>query len=155
MSTQCALTTAATVMKKTFRSPFPVMNVKLRSEPVDTDTVYANNPAIGDGSKYAQVFVGTKTLVSDFYGMKSDKQFVNSLEDNIRQRGAMDKLISYSSQAEVIQRVKDTLRALFIEYWKSEDYLQHQKCADRRYQTIKRHTNILLNRTEAPPTPGY
>ena len=39
--------------------------------------------------------MGSKTLLIDFYGMKSDKQFVTSLEDNIRQRGEIDKIISY------------------------------------------------------------
>ena len=70
-------------MKKTYCSPFPALNVKQRSELVATDTVYLNRPAIYDGATCAQVFVGTKTLVSDVHGMKSDKQFINSLEDNI------------------------------------------------------------------------
>ena len=33
-------------------------------------------------------------LVADVYPMKSGKQFVNTLEDNIRRRGAMDKLLT-------------------------------------------------------------
>ena len=33
-------------------------------------------------------------LVTDVYPLKSQKQFVNTLEDNIRFRGAMTKLIS-------------------------------------------------------------
>ena len=42
----------------------------------------------------AQIFVGKRTLVTDVYPLKSQKQFVNTLEDNIRFRGAMTKLIS-------------------------------------------------------------
>ena len=68
--------------------------MKRRSEPATTDAVFANTPAIDNGSKCAQVFIGAKTFISDAYGMKSDKQFINSLQDNIRKRGAMDKLIS-------------------------------------------------------------
>lgn len=60
-------------MKNTYYSPFPALNVKRRSEPVATDAVFADTPAIDNGSKCAQVFVGTKTFVSDVYGMKSDK----------------------------------------------------------------------------------
>ena len=41
----------------------------------------------------AQIFVGKITLVTDVYPIKSQKQFVNTLEDNIRFRGAMTKLI--------------------------------------------------------------
>ena len=47
--------------------------------------------------------------------MKSDKHFVNSLEDNTRQRGAMDKLTSDSAQSEMSTTVKDILSALFID----------------------------------------
>jgi len=41
----------------------------------------------------AQLFIGRKSLVSDACGVKTDAAFVNTLEDNMRQRGAMDKLI--------------------------------------------------------------
>ena len=125
-STQYACTPASSILKKTYRSPFPALNVKRRSEPVSTDTVYSDTPAIDDGSTCAQFFVGTKTLITDVYGMKTDKQFVNTLEDNIRKRGAMDKLISDSAQSEISNRLKDILRALFIDDWKSEPYYQHQ-----------------------------
>ena len=101
--------------KKIYRRPFPELSVKCGTEPVETDTVHCDTPAIDDGSKCAQVFVGTKSLSTIVYGMKSDKQFVNSLEDSTRKRGAMEKLTSDSSQSEISTRVKDTLRALFID----------------------------------------
>ena len=84
--------------KKTYLSPFPAVNVKSRSENVETDTVYCDAPEIDDDSKCTQVLVGAKTLLTDFYGMKSDEQFVNSLEDNIRQMGATYKLTSAQSK---------------------------------------------------------
>ena len=46
----------------------------------------------------AQSFVGEDSLVSDLYPMHSSKQFVNTLEDNIRFKGAMRKLISDYAQ---------------------------------------------------------
>ena len=64
-----------------------MLNFKHRSEHVETYPVYFYTPETCGGSTCAQVFVGTKTLVTDVYGIKSDKQFVNSLEDKIRQRG--------------------------------------------------------------------
>ena len=42
----------------------------------------------------AQFFVGTDTLVCDAYGIKSQKQFINTLYDNIKSRGAMATLIT-------------------------------------------------------------
>ena len=97
-------------LKKTYRSHFPAFNAKRRSEPVATDTRSVNY-----GSTCALIFVGTKTLVTDVYEMKTDKQFFNTLEDNIRKRGAMDKLISDSAQSDISNIVKDILRALFID----------------------------------------
>ena len=58
----------------------------------------------------AQVFVGKRTLVTDVYPLKSQKQFVNTLEDNIRFRGAMTKLISDYAKVEISNKVKDILR---------------------------------------------
>jgi hypothetical protein len=74
-----------TILKKHYKSPFPALNVQRRDEPFATDTVYSNTPAIDGGETSAQVFVGTETLVTDVYGMKTEKQFVNTLEDNIRE----------------------------------------------------------------------
>ena len=102
------------------------------------------------GVKQAQVFVGRDTLVADAYPMKSGKQFVNTLEDNIRRRGAMDKLLSDSAQTEISNNVMDTLRAYHISNWHSEPYHQNQNPADWRYRTIKSWTNTVMNRSGAP-----
>ena len=58
----------------------------------------------------AQICVGKRTLVTDVYPLKSQKQFVNTLEDNIRFRGAMTKLISDYATVEISNKVKDILR---------------------------------------------
>ena len=64
----------STILKKHYKSPNPALNVHRRDEPVATDTVYADVPAVDSGGvTSAQLFVGTKSLVTDVYGMKSDK----------------------------------------------------------------------------------
>ena len=83
LSTQCARTPASSVTETNYLSTFPALNVKRRSEPSPIYTIYCDTSAIDDGSKCDQVFVGTKILLTDVYGMKSDKQFVNSLKYNI------------------------------------------------------------------------
>jgi hypothetical protein len=113
--------------------------------------VYSDIPAIDDGSAAVVLFFGKYTQVTDVYGIKSDKQFVNTLEDNVIQRGAPHKLISDSAQVIVSNKVQDILRTLCIKSWQSEPYQQHQNAAERRYQTIKRATNRLLDRTGVPP----
>ena len=79
-------------MKRHLKSRNPAFNVPRRHEPVTTDTIFSDTPAADSGVKQAQVFVGRDSLVADVYPMKSGKQFVNTLKDNIRRRGAMDKL---------------------------------------------------------------
>ena len=69
--------------------------------------------------------------------MKTEKEFVNTLLDIIRKRGAMDKLITDSAQVEISKRVQDVLRSLIIDHWKSESRYQHQDYAERRWQNYK------------------
>ena len=149
-TTQYARLPTGTTLKRTFKSPHPALNVTRRNEPAACDIVYADVPAIDDGSIAAVIFVGTDTQVTDVYGIKSDKQFINTLEDNITQRGAPHKLISDSAQVIIGNKVQDILRTLCIDSWQSEPYQQHQNAAERRYQTIKRAANRVLDRSGAP-----
>ena len=73
LSTQYSRTPASSLLRKTYRSLFLAFNAKQRSEPVAADTVHSDTPAVDDGSTCAQLFVGTATLVTDAYGMKTDK----------------------------------------------------------------------------------
>ena len=59
--------------KKNFKSQFPAFIIKHRFELVATDTIYSNISAIDDGSTSVQIFTGTKSLVTDIYGIKNDK----------------------------------------------------------------------------------
>ena len=93
-TTQYARITTGTLLKRVFKSANPALNVHRRNEPVAADIVYADTPAVDNGSTAAVLFVGTESLVTDTYGIKTDKQFVNTLEDNIREQGAPHKLIS-------------------------------------------------------------
>ena len=126
------------------------MNVPRRHEPVATDTIFSDTSAVDSGVKQGQVFVGRDSLVPDVYPMKSGKQFVNTLEDNIRRRGAIDKLLSDSAKTEISKKVMDTLRAYHISNWHSDPYHQDQNPAEWRYRTIKSWTNTVMNRSGAP-----
>jgi hypothetical protein len=137
-------------LKDFFKSMYPALNVQRRNEPVATDTVYSDTPAIDNGSTSAQLYFGTKSTLTDVYGMKTDKQFVNTLEYNIREWGAMDSLLSDSAQVEISNKVKTILRNLFIRSWQSELYKQQQNPAERRFKTVKRVNNNVLDRTGVP-----
>ena len=81
-------------LKKHFKSRNPVFNIPRRNEPVNTDPVSSDTPAISDGSIMVHFFVGKDTLVCDSDAIKSQKQFINTLYDNIKTRGAMDTIIT-------------------------------------------------------------
>ena len=137
-------------LKKHFKSRNPVFNIPRRNEAVATDTIFSDTPAINDGSTMAQFFVGRDTLVCDAYGIKTQKQFINTLNDNIRFRGAMTTLITDGGRYEISKKVADLLRNLFIKQHESEPYHQHQNKAEQRYGVVKRYINTLMNLTGAP-----
>ena len=151
-TTQYARIPMSTHLQRHFRSPFPALNVHRRNEPVATDTVYADTPDIEHGHVAAQFFVGTRSLVSDLYGVKSDGQFLQTLQDNVRKRGAPHQLVSDRAQAQTSKVVQDYLRWLYIDDWQSEPHRQNQNPAERRYQDIKRLANRIIDRTGAPPS---
>ena len=150
VTTQFARGRVSDTLKQHWRSRFPACNVKRRNEPVATDTVFSDTPAVDSGVTAAQIFVGRESLVADVYGLKTDKEFVNTLEDNIRERGAMDKLISDCAKAEMSNRVKQILRAMCISSWYSEPYHENQNFAENRYGTLKAATNRVMNLSGAP-----
>ena len=51
-------------LKKHFKSRNPVFNTPRRNQPVATDTIFSDTPAINDGSTMAQFFVRKDTLES-------------------------------------------------------------------------------------------
>ena len=150
MTTQYARLPTGTHLKRAFKSANPALNVHRRNESVACDYVYADTPAIDNGATSAVLFVGTDSMVTDLYGVKTDKQFVNTLEDNIRQRGAHNKLISDCAQVEVSNKVLDILRTLFISAWQSEPHQQQQNPTERRIQTIKNTSKRIMDRVGAP-----
>ena len=62
----------------------------------------------------AQFFVGKDTLVCDGYGIKSQRQFINTLHDTIKTRGAINTIIADGGKYEIFKKVADLLRSLLI-----------------------------------------
>ena len=149
-TTQHARISGSTLLKRHFKSPFPALNVRRRNEFVATDFVYSDTPAIGTGDTIAAIFVGRTSKVTDAYGILTEKDFPATLEDNVRQRGAMDKLVSDRAKSTFSRRALDFLRYYCIDQWQSEPYHQNQNFAENRINDVKRITNILLDRTGTP-----
>jgi len=151
VTTQYAWMPYNTVLKRRYKSPNPALNVMRCNEPVTMDTIYSDTATINGGETYAQIFVGTKTLLTDFYGMKSSATFPSTLMDNITARGAPTKLISDRAQVKISKHVQEILCTLFIGAWQSEPVKQHQNFAEQRYQDIKSNTCAIPSLTTLVP----
>ena len=136
-------------IKKHFKSRNPVFSIPRCSEDVATDTIFSDTPAVDDGSTMAQFFCGHNTLVCDAYGIKSTKQFINTLSDNIRKWGAMDTLISDGGNYDISKGVTDFLHFLVIQDYQSESYHQDQNKTETCFGPAMRYTNTVMN------TSGY
>ena len=136
-------------IKNHFKSRNPVFSIPRCSEAVATDTIFSDTTAVDDGSTMAQFFCGHDTLVCDAYGIKSTKQFINTLSDNIRKWGAMDTLISDGGKYDISKGVTDLLHSLFIQDNQSESYHQDQNKTETCFGPAKRYTNTVMN------TSGY
>ena len=106
----------STLLKKWYKSHFPALNVHRRDELVAMDTIYSDTPAVDSGATISQVFVGVESLVTNVYVIKTDRQFINTLEDQIWTWGAPTKLISDWAQLEISNQVRKScgLTALMI-----------------------------------------
>ena len=60
----------STILQKRYQSPNPALNVHRRNEPVATDTVFSDTPAVDSGVISAQFFVGCKSMACDLYTLK-------------------------------------------------------------------------------------
>ena len=124
-TTQWAVASSRYPMRKHFMSRFPAFNIPRRSEEVATDTIFSDTPAIDSGDTMTQTVVGKRTLVTDVYPLKSQEQFINTLEDN--------KRISDYAKVEISNKVKDILRMFHRSSWNSEPDHQNQNPAEGRY----------------------
>ena len=130
---------------KHFKSRNPVFSIPRCSDAVATDTIFSDTPAVDDGLTMAQFFCGHDTLICDAYGIKSTKQFINTLSDNIRKWGAMDTLISDGGKYDISKGVTDLLHSLFIQDYQSESYHQDQNKTENCFGPAKRYTNTVMN----------
>ena len=74
-----------------------------------------------------------------------------ALLEEIRKRGAMNRVISDGAKAELSKRVMDIFRTFCIDNGHSQAHSQHQNPGERGWQDSKAWTNNLLNISGAPP----
>ena len=58
-----------------------------------------------------------------------------------------DQILNYRTQVEIYRKVKEILRNLFIDDWKSKPNYQHQNHTEQIFKDIKYYTNKVLKMT--------
>ena len=149
-TTQFAHVPASPLLTKHLKSPTPALNVPHCNEDVAADTMCSDVPAIDDGSTQAQLCCGMSSLVIDVHGTKTNKEFINTFEDLFCTRGAMKCLLSDSAMVETMGRAADLMCMRVIGNWQSESHQQQQNPAEHHWQTIKHHTNTVMECSGSP-----
>ena len=89
------------VLRKTFKTLFPLLIVKRHNEDVITNGKFSDTPAmdrteVDGGETFAAVFVGVESHIKDVYDLKTGKD--PALEDNITEWRSMNLLRNNSTE---------------------------------------------------------
>jgi len=145
--------------RKHFKSRFPGANVRRLNEWFATDTVFSDVPAYDDGipghggCTMFQIYGGLDSHFLAGYPMKHETQMPQTMEDFIRDHGAMRGLLSDNAKAEVSNAVRNIQRLYNIQDGQTEPHYHHQNPVERRIQDVKKMTNTIMDRTGCPA--GY
>ena len=144
-------------MRKHFRSRFPAANVRRLPEWYSTDTFISDVPAHDDGTpghggcRLVQIYGGLDSELLAGYPMSSESDVSTTLQDFIRDYGAMEGLKSDNAKAETSFKMKDLFRMYLIKDKQSEPHYQHQNPIERRIQDLKRMMHGIMDRVGCPP----
>ena len=120
-------------MRMHVKSRVPALQVKRLRETFATDTFFSSEKALG-GYTCAQLYVGKESTFTEIYGMKTENQMPQTLQDFIRQWGAPSGLMSDSAKVETSKQIKDILRMYAIKDMQSEPNHQNQTIRTRSMQ---------------------
>ena len=96
-----------------------------RNKAVAMDSYFLDTPALGTTVKMAQIYVGRKTLVTDVYPMTRKNQIPHTLKTNIKDRGAMETIISNGAKAATSAQTKAICNIYTVKDYQSEPHHQH------------------------------
>ena len=135
--------------RKHLKSRAPQLNVPRLAETYATDTGFASETALG-GINCFQLFVGKSSLRTAVFGMQSEDQGPEALEDFIRDKGAPYVIKNDNSKMQTSKAWSKILRKYNIAEENTEPHNPQQNPAERRIQDVKRNTSRILDRTGAP-----
>ena len=138
-------------LRRHIKSRFPQANRPRLKEKVATDTVFANCRDI-NGAICAQVFYGITSHVINVYGMPSENGAPDADDDFLRHEGCPTILRRDNSRVQSGFRFQQLNRLYLIGDEYTEPYHPQQNMAElRAVKWLKQHTQLLLDRTGAPP----
>ena len=136
-------------MRQHFKTRNRALFVNRLRETVCTDTFFSSVKAL-NGETCVQLYVGKTSALTEVFGMTSESQMYETLQDFIIKWGAPNCLFSDGAKAEFSKNVKRILREYGIRSHRSEPYHQNQNLAERRIQDVKMLSNTILDRTNSP-----
>ena len=119
------------------------------AETFATDTLFSSTPGLG-GITCAQLFVGMKSKLTKVFGMRTENEGPDALEDFIRDNGAPYALSSDNSKMQMGTSFKKVLRRFNIKSENTEPHHSNQNPEEHKIQDVKRTTSKILDRTGAP-----
>ena len=136
-------------LRQHFKSRFPQLNVPRLSETFATDTLFASVDGIG-GITCAQIFTGTRSKFTQIFGLKTESEGPEALEDFIRNFGAPYALRSDNAKMQTSHLFNKIMRKYNIKAEYTEPHHPQQNPAERRIQDIKCTTAKVMDRTGTP-----
>ena len=100
----------------------------------------------------AHIFVGQDLKITDVYKSKdnSGAKLLGVFQDQVHEKGVPTKLFADNAPMYRVWNITKYLRDLVVSMWQYETKYQNQNSAESRYQTVKRHTDRIMDRSGAP-----
>ena len=144
-------------MPKHFCSRFPGANVRRLPEWFSMDTFIAEEPAHDDGipghggCTMAQVYGGLDSEFLSGHPLSSESALPSTLQDFIREYGAMEGLKSDNAKSETSNAMNNIFRMYLTKDRQLEPHYQHQNPIEQRIQDIKRMMHSIMDHVGYPP----
>ncbi len=117
-------------MRQHFKARNRSLFVHCIRETVATDTFFSSDKGL-NGETCAQLYVGKKSHLTEVFGMTTESQMSETLQDFIRKWGAPDALLSDNAKAEMSKAVKKILCEYGIMDLQTEPHHPNQNPAER------------------------
>ena len=120
-TTQYAKNSLHLPLREHYKARFPALNCKGLNKIYATDTFFALSKALG-GYTCAQLYVGKTSMLTEAFGMKSENEMKDTLQDFIRKWGALYSLLSDNAKSELGCAVQEILQAYNIKDLQTEPH---------------------------------